>query len=223
MLAHVTSYDSIWLGKAIEKYKLGQSCAKLRSTYASQPDGVSSYWTFILGSILWQLAFDPQSNVTCNHLTSSIFNLINLRSSINKNIFWVHLPFTKIFEVVFHLQKYFMWSSIFKSIWGRLPLTKIFEVVFHIQNIWGRLLFTKYWRSSSIKKKIEVVFHSKPSGPNIPTYLELNTNWRSYKLFRWGRAGGKELITKLTQSCWAGAGTELGKIIKFLPCRQKFL
>ena len=39
---------------------------------------------------------------------------------------WGRLPFTKIFEVVFHLQKYLRSSSIYKNIWGRLPFTKVF-------------------------------------------------------------------------------------------------
>jgi hypothetical protein len=60
------------------------------------------------------------------------------------------LPFTKIYDVVFHLKKYLRSSSNYTNIWGRLPFTKIFEVIFHFKNIWGRLPFTKIF---------EVVFH----------------------------------------------------------------
>jgi hypothetical protein len=50
------------------------------------------------------------------------------------------LPFTKVFEVIFNLQKYLRSSSIYKNILDRFP-------------------FTKYLRSSSIYKIFEVVFH----------------------------------------------------------------
>jgi hypothetical protein len=53
-------------------------------------------------------------------------------SSIYKNILG-HLPFTIIFEVVFQLQTYLMSSSNFQ---------KIFEVIFHFQKYFG-LSFTK--------------------------------------------------------------------------------
>ena len=43
------------------------------------------------------------------------------------------LPFTKMFEVVFPLQKCVWSSSLYKNVWGRLPFIKIFEVVFHLK------------------------------------------------------------------------------------------
>ena len=63
-------------------------------------------------------------------------------SSIYKNI-WGRLPFSKLLEVIFHLQNYLRLPSIYKMCWGCLPFTRIFEVVFHLQ---------KYLRSSSIYK-----------------------------------------------------------------------
>ena len=59
-------------------------------------------------------------------------------------------------------------------IWGRLPFTKIFEVIFLLQKYlrfpkyWGRLPFAKILRSSSISQHIKVVFHLPNYSSRLP-------------------------------------------------------
>ena len=98
--------------------KLGLSCAKLRSSYASWPDG--AHFTLHLYLVLYL------PNIWGCHPFTKIFAVvfylqIYLRSSSIYKKIWGRLPFTNKIEVVFHLQKKVRSSSIYKK--G--------EVVFH--------------------------------------------------------------------------------------------
>ena len=124
--------SKISLSLSLKKTKLGLSCAKFRSSYAS--------WLAVVSSI----------------------NILG------------HLPFTKLFKVIFNLKNYFELSSIHKIIWGFFHLQRKIPVVFHLQNylrsssicknilrsfckhtqIWGCLQFKKKWGRLPLKKSL---------------------------------------------------------------------
>ena len=97
-----------------------------------------------------------------------------------ETLIWGCLPFTKIFQLVCPLQKYFRSSSLFKIILGFLPFTKSFEVSSIYKNC--GVTQTKCLRSSSLYKNIwgrlpfknifEVVFY-------LQKYLNLLVSWIS--------------------------------------------
>ena len=141
--------ETVYLYNICNRYKLGLSCAKLRSSQASQPAHLHLCLLFSI-SKLFAVVFK--------------FTFFLMSYYINK-FFGDRLPFTKICGVVFHLQIFLRLSSIYivlrsssnnKFFWGRLSFPswgevrsssvfKICEVVFHLQ---------KNLRSSSIYKKM---------------------------------------------------------------------
>ena len=84
-----------------------------------------------------------------------------------ETLIWGCLPFTKIFQFVCPLQKYFRSSSLFKIILGFLPFTKSFEVSSIYKNcgvtqtkcLRSSSLYKNIWGRLPFKNKFEVVFH----------------------------------------------------------------
>jgi hypothetical protein len=154
--------------------KLGQSCAKLRSsmTCHSQP----AYLAF-----LSKFSCHLQTNWDCLPFTKDVMS-----SSINKTN-WGHLLFTKNWG---HL-------PFVKKIWGCLPFTSKFrsssiynkiEFVFLLRKRnKGRLPFIKKLRSSSIHKKY------------WGRLLLLGLSCLRY----WNLSGWGKTKIKLTQSSWS--------------------
>jgi hypothetical protein len=64
-VTHISIKHKTTVGRRVKiRNKLGQSCAKLRLTYAGQPDGFSSLIRTFIDFIL---DFDPRSKVNSNH------------------------------------------------------------------------------------------------------------------------------------------------------------
>jgi hypothetical protein len=98
--------------------------------------------------------------------------------------YWGHLPFNKILRSSSIGRKKLRSSSILENIWGRLP----FENKLRLSSIYTQVNYYNKFQKAS--------FAVKCCLDSFPVWL--------------GRTMGTVII-ELTQSSWAGAGTELGK------------